>query len=104
MRDRRWLVILSALAAACAGPMASAHSPMDNKQAHDLAQLVDRSNLVLVGQARKVVYRNARGEKGEGPIPYTIVTYGIERVLRGKAPGAKSRCALWAALTGEAAF
>jgi hypothetical protein len=87
MRDRRWLVILSALAAACAGPLASAHSPMDNKQAHDLAQLVDRSNLVFVGQARKVVYRNARGEKGEGPIPYTIVTYGIERVLRGKAPG-----------------
>ena len=72
MRDRRWLVILSAAAAACAGPAGfGAQSPMDNKQAHDLAQLVDRSkNLVFVGQARKVVQCNARGEKGaKGPFP-----------------------------------
>ena len=80
-------VLTTVLAVVCANKLAFAHSPMENKQAHDLARLVDQSNLVFTGQARKIVYRNARGESGEGVIPYTIVTYGIAEVLRGKAPG-----------------
>jgi len=60
---------------------------MENSKAGDMASLVDQSNLIFLGKVAKVAYRNARGDKGEGPIPYTIVTYRIGKVLRGKAPG-----------------
>ena len=51
---------------------------------------MNQSNLIFIGTAEKVAYRNARGDKGEGVIPYTIVTYRIDQVLRGKAPGKES--------------
>jgi len=60
---------------------------MENVRAGDLAQLVDQANLVFIGKVERVAYRNARGDKGEGVIPYTIVTYRIGQVLRGKPPG-----------------
>jgi hypothetical protein len=81
------LLIVAVFATAFASPLASAHVCYENKQARDLAQLVDRSNLVFIGKAQKVVYRNAQGDRGEGVVPYTIVTYSIDRVLRGKPPG-----------------
>lgn len=81
------LLIIVAVAAACISSSASAHSPMDKGRAGDLVQLVNQSNLVFIGTVEKVAYRNARGDKGEGVIPYTIVTYRIGQVLRGKAPG-----------------
>jgi len=76
-----------AIVIACMSSYVYAHSPMDNAQAGDMASLVDQSNLVFVGKAAKVEYRNARGDRGEGLVPYTIVTYRIGKVLRGKAPG-----------------
>jgi hypothetical protein len=75
------------LALACMSFQVHAHSPMDNAQAGDMASLVDQSNLIFLGKAAKIEYRNAHGDKGEGTIPYTIVTYRINKVLRGKAPG-----------------
>lgn len=76
-----------AFAIACMSSYVHAHSPMENSQAGDMASLVDQSNLIFLGKAAKVEYRNARGGQGEGPIPYTIVTYRIGKVLRGNAPG-----------------
>jgi hypothetical protein len=87
MQRKLYLGMVAALAAAFVGVDASAQAPMENKQARDLAQLVDRSNLIFIGQAEKVVYRNAQGDQGEAVIPYTFVTYSIDRVLRGKPPG-----------------
>ena len=60
---------------------------MENSEAGDLARLVDGSNLVFIGKVERLEYRNARGEKGEGLVPYAIVTYRVGEVLRGKAPG-----------------
>jgi hypothetical protein len=87
MRRKLHLVIVAAFAAAFAGANATAHGPMENDPARDLVQLVDRSNLIFIGQAQKIIYRNAQGDQGEDVIPYTIVTYGIDKVLRGKPPG-----------------
>ena len=81
------LLAVVAVAAACISSSASAHSPLDKGRAGDLAQLVEQSNLVFIGTAEKIAYRNAQGDKGEGVIPYTIVTYRVGQVLRGKAPG-----------------
>lgn len=68
--------------------VAFAHSPLDRTAGADLANLAEKSNLVFVGHADKVTYRNARrANEGEGAIPYTIVTYRVDRVLRGKSPG-----------------
>ena len=65
-----------------------AHSPQDPAVGTDLIQLADRSNLIFIGDAEEVIYRNAHHvNKGDGTIPYTIVRYRISRVLRGKAPG-----------------
>jgi hypothetical protein len=62
---------------------------MDKEHGGDLAQLVERANLVFVGRVAKVSYRNAEpaDSRNEGTIPYTIVTYQIDKVLRGDAPG-----------------
>src|SRR6266508_2159476 len=85
---RKRSLIFVALAAVLAPLAVHAHSPMDRGAGADLTQLADQSNLVFIGDAEKVTYRNARrANEGEGPIPYTIVTYRISRVLRGKAPG-----------------
>lgn len=85
--QRKLLLTAAAMALACVAGGASAHSPMDKTRAGDLAHLVDESNLVFIGKVEKVTYRNAIGDKDEGLIPYTIVTYRVGQVLRGKAPG-----------------
>ena len=81
-------LIVLAVAVVCLCPRGFAHSPMDKAKGGDLQQLVDQSNLVFTGTAAQVAYRTVAGNEGEGGIPYTIVTYKIEQVLRGKAPGA----------------
>jgi hypothetical protein len=81
------LMIIAAFATASSGALVFANGLTTNEITRDLVQLVDRSNLIFLGHAQKVVYRNAQGDEGEGVIPYTIVTYSIERVLRGKPPG-----------------
>ena len=84
----RTLLISVAVAAVCVSFEASAHSPMDKGHGGDLAQLVDQSNLVFIGNVERVTYGYAKGSaENEGPIPYTIVTYRIDKVLRGQAPG-----------------
>ena len=80
-------LLVAATVASCICTGVDAHSPIENERTGNLVRLVDKSNLIFVGQARQVVYRNAQGGKGEGVIPYTIVTYQIGEVLRGKAPG-----------------
>lgn len=84
---RKSVLTAAAFAIACMSSYVQAHSPMENSKAGDMASLVDQSNLIFLGKAAKIEYRNARGDKGEGLIPYTIVTYRIAKVLRGKAPG-----------------
>lgn len=80
--------LMVVLATALIGIAAHAHNPAENAKAGDMASLLDQSNLVFLGTVVKVEYRNARSEtKGEGLIPYTIVTYRIAKVLRGKPPG-----------------
>jgi len=80
-------LILLGIAVACLCVNGFAHSPMDKAQGGDLAQLVNQSNLVFTGRAASVTYRTVKGDEGEGEIPYTFVTYRIEKVLRGQAPG-----------------
>lgn len=81
-----WMAV--ALAAACIGTDVQAHSPIGKDQGNDLGQLVERSNLVFIGTAARVEYRALPSEnKEEGPIPHTFVTYRIEKVVRGEAPG-----------------
>lgn len=81
------LLTAAAMALAWVAAGASAHNAVEKTQAADLARLVDESNLVFIGKVEKVIYRNAVSDKDEGLIPYTIVTYRIDKVLRGKAPG-----------------
>lgn len=86
--QRKFAALIVAFTAALMNVGALAHNPAENAKAGDMASLVDQSNLVFLGTAAKVEYRNARGaSKGEGLIPYTVVTYRIAKVLRGKAPG-----------------
>jgi hypothetical protein len=84
--QKRILLLVAALTTVCISSGAFAHSPIDKERASDLAQLVEQANLIFVGKVEKVAYRNAQGSKQEGLIPYTIVTYRIDQVLRGKAP------------------
>jgi hypothetical protein len=85
----RSLLFVLAVVSACVTFDVSAHSPLEKEQGGDLAALVERANLVFVGRAARISYRNASpaDTKGEGEIPYTIVTYQIDQVLRGEAPG-----------------
>lgn len=64
-----------------------AHGPVAAEVAGDLAAMVEKANLVFVGDVADVTYRIARIEGGEGELPYTIVTYKVRQVLRGKLPG-----------------
>ena len=71
------------LAVLCIGFDAQAHD-----SGKDLKHLVERANLVFVGQATRVEYRSLpSANRDEGLIPHTFVTYAVERVLRGSAPG-----------------
>src|SRR5215212_1607975 len=84
----RFLLATVAIITAGVASDVSAHSPQEKTQGGDLMELVERANLVFVGHVVKVSYRNAEpaDEKSEGAIPYTIVTYEVEQVLRGEAP------------------
>ena len=86
MRKRARFILL-VIAATCFCVDGFGHSPMDKAEGCDLQQLVDQSNLVFTGRATNVTYRTIKGGEGEGEIPYTFVTYRVEKVLRGKAPG-----------------
>jgi hypothetical protein len=71
------------LAVVCIGSTAQAHDA-----GRDLNHLVERANLVFVGRVTAIEYRSLPSEnQEEGTIPHTFVTYAVERVLRGNAPG-----------------
>lgn len=76
----------TALAVALAAP-ASAHNPVAAETADDLAQLVGRSSLVVVGEVASVTYRNARNPDGGRPVPHSIVSFRVAQTIRGRAPG-----------------
>lgn len=77
---------MAALACFVWSPGAFAHSSMDPDKAGDLKQLVEQSNLVVVGEVANVKYVIARVE-GEGELPHTIVTYKLRDSLRGTPNG-----------------
>ena len=72
---------LAALAV-CASQPAAAAAVLDE------AALVKKADLVFAGVVEKVEYSFSDAEGGKRPrIPHTFVTYRIEDVLRGNAPG-----------------
>lgn len=72
-----------ALVVGCLAVQAWAHGP-----GNDLGKLVERANLVVVGQVTRIEYRALpSADNGEGLVPHTFVTYAIEKVVRGSAPG-----------------
>ncbi len=85
MTHRPWRTATAAIVLNLAAA-AGAHSPMLSEKADDLATLVNRSNLVAIGQVAAVQFRNARSAEG-GIVPHTIVTYRIAKAYRGKVPG-----------------
>lgn len=83
-----FLCSVAALFAALAGGTAVAHNPMGGEKAGQLTTLAEQSNLVFTGRVAKVEYRNIESSgKEEGALPHTFVTYQIDNVLRGRAPG-----------------
>jgi len=65
----------------------SFHSGTGSEAGSDLATLTNRSNLVFIGKVTRVDYRLSRRTDEGGSLPHAIVTYRIERVLRGQSPG-----------------
>ena len=74
------------LVAGCLATAVAAHSPMLSEQADDLAQLVTKSNLVVMGEVAAVQYQNARSAEGT-IVPHTIVTFRVAKAYRGRVPG-----------------
>lgn len=60
-----------------------AHGGIDKTEEGRLVAMVKQAPLVFLGRVEKVDYRLARLNK-KGRIPVTYVTYGIEKVVRGK--------------------
>jgi hypothetical protein len=84
---KRQLLAAACLAALTGAVPTSAHNPLAAEQADDLAQLVTRSALVVLGEVADVRYRNARNPDGGRPIPHAFVTFRVNKPLRGKVPG-----------------
>lgn len=63
------------------------HSGTGSEAGGDLATLSSRSNLVFIGKVTRVDYRLARRTDEGRALPHAIVTYEIQRVLRGDSPG-----------------
>ena len=85
MMHRPWRTATAAIALSL-GTAAGAHSPMLSEKADDLATLVTKSNLVVIGEVASVQFRNARSAEG-GIVPHSIVTYRVAKAYRGKVPG-----------------
>jgi hypothetical protein len=79
--------VLALAAWTAAGAPASAHNPVGAESAGELGALAEQSNLVIRGRVAKVEYKLSEPGEGEGALPFTIVTYQIGDVLRGKPSG-----------------
>lgn len=80
--------VLAVLAWTALGMQASAHNPVGAEKAGELGGLAEQSNLVIRGRVAKVEYKLSEpNADGEGALPFTIVTYEIGDVLRGKPSG-----------------
>jgi len=66
------------------GLAAHSHSTVGSDEGGNLAQLVEHSNLVLVGSVARVEYRRAEMADGSA-LPVTFVTYEVAEVLRGES-------------------
>jgi hypothetical protein len=56
------------------------------KMAPDIKDLAGAAQFVVHSRVSKVEYRmSASGENGQGPVPFTIVTYDVVRPVRGDA-------------------
>jgi hypothetical protein len=74
---------LSALGLVLSGPAGAARTVLDE------AAAVQRADLVFAGVVERVEYAFSDAQGGELPhLPHTFVTYRIEDVIRGAAPGA----------------
>jgi hypothetical protein len=67
-------------------PDAFAAEPAERKIT-EVAELIDGANLVFAGSVARVEYRTAEVAGVEGALPYALVTYRVQDVLAGKAPG-----------------
>jgi hypothetical protein len=77
--------VMALMVALCASGGAAAHNPMGSDKAGNLSVLVEQSNLVFSGRVVGVEYANAGSQENvEGVIPHTVVTYTVEKVLRGR--------------------
>lgn len=87
MRKRSAVILAAVIAAAPLSQIPSVHAHTPLTRLSTPMEMTEEANLVFVGEVAKVMYRKAHIEGGEGELPYTIVTYRVRDVLRGKSPG-----------------
>jgi hypothetical protein len=76
------------VAGASVGSRALPHGDIGSDKGGDLARLAEQANLVFIGRVVKVDYRLSDPRSGERiGLPHALVTYEVDSVLRGQAPG-----------------
>jgi hypothetical protein len=85
-RGKRGRTMLAGLGIATLGLVASGHAGA--ARVLDEQALVERAELVFEGVVERVDYAFSDDQGGARPrVPHTFVTYHIDRVVRGQAPG-----------------
>jgi hypothetical protein len=80
--------IAMVMAAVLSGALcAYAHTSVDTEQVTQPTILAEEANLIFIGDVIEVTYLEARIEGSDSNLPYTVVTYRVKDVLRGKPPG-----------------
>lgn len=88
MRDVLPRLVVAVIACVVVSTAALAHRPAEPQEGGQLEELIQKANLVIVGEVAEVEYVMARTEgDGEDPLPFTIVTYKVDDALRGKPTG-----------------
>jgi hypothetical protein len=81
-------IMVMVMAAVLSGALcAYAHTSVDTEQVTQPKLLAEEANLVFIGDVIEVAYIEARMEGSDSRLPYTVVTYRVKNVLRGKSPG-----------------
>ncbi|WP_237154244.1 hypothetical protein [Oryzibacter oryziterrae] len=75
--------------AACLAQLApaTAHTTIPELNSGNTLSLIEQSNLIFVGTVLSVQYTKSVASKTSVAVPFTLVTYQISKVLRGKSPG-----------------
>lgn len=85
---KAWLPIVSGcLVCLAMAPVAWAHLSIERGKTNDLEAMAEQAELVFVGEVVNVEYRVSEGSSEEAGLPFTLVTYEVQDVLRGKEPG-----------------